>query len=207
MKVIPMLRTSLLLLVATLGLSACVDPGPMRPGADGRPVPVVYRISQSDLPRIQFRMLDSVNTLRARSGAQPLQLNPQLNAAAATHSRDMSSQGRPWLFGSDGSSPVTRVRRAGYSGRLVGELISETFETELETLNAWMGESDTRNVLLDPSARDMGFGFHQDQNGKLWWTLTLGNPFEQTPVPQFVPAPPPEPTPLAVLTSPMGGAR
>lgn len=193
-----MFRTSMFLLVAMLGLGACVDPGPMRPGADGRPVPVVYRISQSELPRIQFRMLDSVNTLRARGGLQPLQLNPQLNAAAATHSRDMSAQGRPWLFGSDGSSPVTRVRRAGYTGAMVGELISETFETELETLNAWMSESDTRAVLMNPAARDMGFGFFQDPNGKLWWTLTLGNPAVQPRVPQFVPAPPPQPLAFAV---------
>lgn len=199
-----MLRPSLLCVALAFGVSACVDPGPMREGADGRPVPVIYRISQSDLPQIQFRMLDSVNTLRARSGLQQLQLNAQLNAAAATHSRDMSAQGRPWLFGSDGSSPVTRVRRAGYSGRLVGELISETFETEIETLTAWMNDPDTRNVLLDPSARDMGFAFHQDANGKLWWTLTLGNPFEQSPVPQFVPAPAPEPEPFAALTAPAG---
>ncbi len=199
-----MLRPSLLCVALAFGVSACVDPGPMREGADGRPVPVIYRISQSDLPQIQFRMLDSINTLRARSGLQQLQLNAQLNAAAATHSRDMSAQGRPWLFGSDGSSPVTRVRRAGYSGRLVGELISETFETEIETLTAWMNDPDTRNVLLDPSARDMGFAFHQDANGKLWWTLTLGNPFEQSPVPQFVPAPAPEPEPFAALTAPAG---
>lgn len=200
-----MLRPTFLLLAVTMGLSACVDPGPMRPGADGKPVPVIYRINQADLPRIQFRILDSLNTLRARAGAQPLQLNPQLNAAAATHSRDMSVQGRPWLFGSDGSSPVTRVRRAGYTGKLVGELISETFETELETLTAWMSEADTRNVLMDPTARDMGFAFYQDPNGKLWWTLTLGNPFAQSPVPQFVPAPPPEPAPLAALAPQAAG--
>jgi uncharacterized protein YkwD len=202
-----MLRTALLMLVATIGLSACVDPGPMRPGADGKPVPVVYRISQADLPRIQFRILDSVNTLRARAGAQPLQLNQQLNAATATHSRDMSAQRRPWLFGSDGSSPVTRVRRAGYTGRLVGELISETFETELETLTAWMSEPDTRNVLMDPNARDMGFGFYQDQNGKLWWTLALGNPFEQMPAPQFVPAPPPAPIAMLPQLAPAAMVR
>jgi uncharacterized protein YkwD len=197
-----MLRPFALILIAAVGLTACVDAVPMRDGPDGRPVPVVYRISAAEFPRIQFRMLDSVNTLRARAGAPPLQLNQQLNAAAATHSRDMSAQGRPWLFGSDGSSPVTRVRRAGYTGRLVGELISETFETELETLTAWMAENETRNVILDPSARDMGFGYYQDPNGKLWWTLTLGNPFEPGLAPQFVPPPPPEPVPLATLTPP-----
>ena len=37
----------------------------------------------------------------------------------------MSAQNRPWHFGSDGSSPLVRVQRAGYRGKLLGELISE----------------------------------------------------------------------------------
>jgi uncharacterized protein YkwD len=49
----------------------------------------------------------------------------------------MSVQNRPWHFGSDGSSPLDRARRAGYTGTLLGELISETFESEVETLAAW----------------------------------------------------------------------
>ncbi len=186
-----MLRPVALLPIAALTLAACAESVPTRIGADGKPVPVIYRIGPGDLGRIQFRMLDSVNALRARAGSPPLQLNAQLNAAAATQSRDMSFQGRPWHFGSDGSSPVTRARRAGYQGRLMGELISETFETELETLAAWMAEPETRSVLMDPAARDMGFAFHQDPNGKLWWTLTTGNPFESGFTPTYDRVPPP----------------
>ncbi|MEO0569986.1 MAG: CAP domain-containing protein, partial [Pseudomonadota bacterium] len=59
-------------------------------------------------------MLDSVNSLREAAGHGPVELNSQLNAAAATHSRDMSLQNRPWHFGSDGSSPIDRVKRVGY---------------------------------------------------------------------------------------------
>ena len=88
-------------------------------------------------------MLDAVNSLRQAAGAPPVQLNAKLNAAAATHARDMSVQNRPWHFGSDGSSPIDRVARVGYPGQLVGENISETFETELETLSAWMDTPNT----------------------------------------------------------------
>jgi uncharacterized protein YkwD len=101
-------------------------------------------------------------------------LNANLNAAAATHARDMSVQNRPWHFGSDGSSPIQRAQRVGYTGQLLGELISETYETELETLAAWMENPDTRAILLQPEARDMGFGLFQEQNGKIWWTLNTG---------------------------------
>ncbi|MDK3017889.1 divisome-associated lipoprotein DalA [Pseudodonghicola flavimaris] len=135
----------------------------------------VYRIRKGDTSRIQYRMLDSVNALRQAAGAVPVTLNAQLTAAAATHSRDMSIQNRPWHFGSDGSSPIDRVRRAGYEGEMLGENISETYETELETLAAWMEQDGTRAVLLDKDAQDMGFAWFQESNGKIWWTLVMGS--------------------------------
>ena len=171
-----MSRILALLLSALLGLAACAAPlPPPQIGADGKPVPKVYRISQRDTKTIRFRMLDSVNSLRNAAGAEPLTLDERLTAAAATHARDMSVQERPWHFGSDGSSPLDRVRQAGYEGRLVGEAISETYETELETLGAWMEEDITRRVILSPEARRMGFAWHQDPGGKIWWTMTLGS--------------------------------
>ena len=163
-----------LCLSALLILSACAAPPPPQIGADGKPLPRLYRIKPGETREIQFRMLDSVNALRQAAGAAPLTLDDRLTAAAATHSRDMSVQNRPWHFGSDGSSPVDRVRRVGYTGRLIGEAISETYESELETLAAWMEEESTRSVILSPEARNMGFAWHQDPSGKIWWTLTLG---------------------------------
>jgi uncharacterized protein YkwD len=100
----------------------------------------------------------------------------------------MSIQNRPWHFGSDGSSPLDRVRRVGYGGMMLGETISETFETELETLAAWMEDEGTRAVILDGTARDMGFSYQQEGNGKLWYTLVMGGPGVQpvvSPFPQF----------------------
>ncbi|MDT8857642.1 CAP domain-containing protein [Paracoccaceae bacterium Fryx2] len=164
-------RLTALMLCATLALSACgATMGPAL-SPDGKPLPQVYRIDQGKVP---YRLLDSVNTLRSAAGSAPLTLNAQLNAAAATHSRDMSVQNRPWHFGSDGSSPLERVQRVGYTGQLSGELISETFETELETLAAWMELPDTRAIVLDPAARQLGFAWFQEPGGKIWWTLITG---------------------------------
>lgn len=127
-------------------------------------------------------MLDSVNSLRSASGQAPVELNAELNAAAATHARDMAIQNRPWHFGSDGSSPIDRVERVGFQGVLVGENISETYETELETLGAWMEKPDTRRIILSPEADSLGFAWFQEDNGKIWWTMVMGNsqPFATT---------------------------
>lgn len=175
-------------------VAACSSGTSARIGPDGLPLPQVYKINASDTDDIQFRMLDSVNTLRQAAGVSAVELNAQLNAAAATHSRDMSAQNRPWLFGSDGSSPLDRARRVGFRGQIVGENISESYETEIETLAAWMNQADTRAVILDPKARHMGFAWFQEPAGKLWWTLNMGTAPNfaqsaptsfQTPAPAF----------------------
>jgi hypothetical protein len=44
----------------------------------------------------------------------------------------------------------------------------------LETLSFWMSKKDTRDVILDPRARDMGFAWYQEPQGKIWWTLLTG---------------------------------
>jgi len=160
-------------------LAACAAPPPApqaRVGADGRPVAVVYRITPAEAQRIPTRMRDAVSTLRGARGLSPVELNAQLTSAAATHSRDMSAQRRAWLFGSDGSSPIQRVERVGYAGRFLGEVVSETYESELETLAGWMEARETRAMLLNPAVREIGFAWHQDADGKLWWTMTMGTP-------------------------------
>jgi len=179
-----MARILAFLFSALMLLSACAEPPPPPAlGADGKPLPRVYHIRPGQTAEIQFRVLDAVNALRNAAGQPPVELDARLTAAAATHSRDMSVQNRPWHFGSDGSSPIDRVRRVGYDGRLVGENISETYEDELKTLEAWMQDENTRRVILSPEADEMGFAWLQEDNGKLWWTLVMGNSADTEPAP------------------------
>ena len=165
-------RTMIFGLVGT-AVSACATTN--RPlGPDGFPLPTAYIIAPGEEATVKFRMLDSVNALRQAWRLAPVALDAQLNAAAATHARDMSIQNRPWLFGADGSSPVLRARRAGFQGRFLGETISESYESEIATLTAWMNDERTRAVIMDPDARLMGFSWFQESAGKLWWVLNMG---------------------------------
>lgn len=163
-----MKKLSVLALCGAIALSACGTGQSVQSG------PGMYRISSADEAAVTYRVLDSVNTLRQARGLGPLSLNAELTAAAATHSRDMSVQNRPWHFGSDGSSPLVRAQRAGYRGKLLGENISETYQTELETVANWMGKPDTRDVALNPAATDLGFSWYQESSGKIWWTMVTG---------------------------------
>lgn len=169
-----MRRRAMVMGLALAGLAACGRPPAAALGPDGLPLPTIYRIAPEDEAQIGYRLLESVNTLRTAAGAGPVALDPALNAAAATHSRDMSVQNRPWHFGSDGSSPLDRLARVGYRGGLIGEVISETYETELVTLAAWMEDPLTRAVILDARATRLGLSWFQEPSGKIWWTMVLG---------------------------------
>jgi uncharacterized protein YkwD len=164
----------LLLSAGLLVLAACETPTTTTLGDGTTGVAKVFRINGRKAQQVPYRMLDSINALREAAGAPPLSLDPKLTAAAKTHANDMMTQNRPWHFGSDGSSPLQRVQRTGYTGAMLGETISETFESDIETLAAWMEQRDTRNVILDKRATHLGIGWAQEPNGKLWWTLVMG---------------------------------
>lgn len=166
-----MLRLMIILSAVAGFLTAC-DQGP-RVNENGDVVRVFW-IDDGDTAEIQYRHLDAVNAVRQANGLTPVRLSPELNAAAKTHAIDMSRQNRPWHFGSDGSSPLDRIARVGYPGEFVSENISETFEDDLMTLNAWMDDPQTRAAILRPDARFIGLSWHQENSGKIWWVQIFG---------------------------------
>lgn len=158
--------TTLLLILA---VASCTTT-PSDPNAQ-----TIFRIRPGMADDIQLRHIDSVNALREAQGLPPLQLSSALTAAAKTHALDMSRQARPWHFGSDGSSPLDRVARTGYSGAFLSENLSESFESDLETLEAWMRDPVTRKGILSPEARYLGISWHQEPVGKIWWVQVIGS--------------------------------
>ena len=86
----------------------------------------------------------------------------------------MSVQQRAWHFGSDTTSPQDRAARAGYFGVIKGENIAENYSREDELLQTWMSDPETRRLMFAPDARDIGFGWYQEQDGRLWWVQVIG---------------------------------
>lgn len=70
---------------------------------------------------------------------------------------------------------MDRARRAGFSGNVLGELVSETYESEVQTIATWMGNSAQRALLLDPEAQRIGIGVFQEPGNRLWWTMTIAD--------------------------------
>lgn len=171
-----MLKFKVVAVACLLALSACAPRSlpPQMPVVAQEPE-IPGQITEAEAAAIPVRVLQQINTLRGNISLPPLMLSPQLSAAALAHARDMSAQNRAWHWGSDGSSPVDRARRQGYNGMLVGENISESYENDMQTLAAWMGVRDTRDVIMDRGATQLGFAWYQEPSGKVWWTLLTGS--------------------------------
>lgn len=161
-----------------LTLSACAQFNPSTPprlDETGASVQGIYPVTPENIDRVRERALETVNNTRVASGLAPVVLDPALVSAADGHSRSMAEQRRAWHFGPDGSSPMDRARRAGFVGVVQGELVSETYESEVQAIATWMGTSSQRAILLNSTARRMGIGVYQEPNNKLWWTLTVAD--------------------------------
>ncbi|WP_294929018.1 CAP domain-containing protein [uncultured Paracoccus sp.] len=168
-----MLKLKSLAFTSLLALAACQPIGPHQIGPDGQPGG--SGLGGREAAQVHDRMLEQINQLRSNIGASPMVRNTQLDSAASAHARDMAAQNRAWHFGSDGTSPLDRVRRAGFMGTLIGENISETYEKDIETLNAWMQTRQTRDIIMDTRASQLGVGWFEESGGKLWWVLITGS--------------------------------
>lgn len=163
-----MLRALFALLAAAMLVSACATT-PADP--NGR---TIFWIKERDAAEIQRRHVEAVNAVRQAQGLSPLEWSPALAAAARRHAEDIARQNRPWHFGSDGSSPLDRVAASGFEGRFLAENLSETFENDMETLEAWMRDPVTRAGMMLPEARYIGLGWYQEPTGKIWWVQDIG---------------------------------
>lgn len=119
---------------------------------------------------IAFRRLGA-----ARRDAQlpALTLQPVLVQVAWRHVLHMESSGVTSHTGTDGSDPVARARRAGYSGRVLGEVLAETRHST-GTVGAWLEHEPTRSVLLNREASDAGISVIRGLEGRIWWSVLVG---------------------------------
>jgi uncharacterized protein YkwD len=113
----------------------------------------------------QAVVLCLLNNERAKAGLIALRLDPQLTAASLAHSQDMVANTFFAHESPSGSSPVSRMRAAGYipsSGAWqVGENIawgSGSYGSLGSIMQAWMNSPPHRENILDPAFRDVGVG-------------------------------------------------
>lgn len=120
---------------------------------------------------------DMINQYRKDKGLKPLKLNAELTAAAKNHSRDLAKWDRISHYGSDGSNPWDRVKRAGYKAKLTAENVGTGQVTFDEVMKGWKESPGHNKNLLLADAEHMGIALVQDPKSefKSFWTLVLGS--------------------------------
>jgi uncharacterized protein YkwD len=124
------------------------------------------------------RARELVNAYRREKGLRPLKLQPALTEAARAHARDLAKWDRISHFGSDGSNPWDRVKRAGYNARLAAENVGTGQVTIEEVIKGWKASPGHNKNLLLPEAEHMGIALVQDSKTefKTFWTLVIASP-------------------------------
>ena len=121
---------------------------------------------------------DLINAYRKQNGLKPLKLSAALTEAAKNHSRDLAKWDRISHYGSDGSNPWDRVKRAGYNAKLTAENVGTGQITIDEVMKGWQTSPGHNKNLLLADASDMGIALVQDNKTefKTFWTLVVGSP-------------------------------
>ena len=146
------------LIVALLCLAVPAQANAECAGADLRP-------SSENLREVRSSVLCLLNRERGARGLGKLRANTKLRRAAERHSRNMTAQDFFSHVSPAGSTPIQRVKAAGYlSGATswtVGENIAwgqQRLSTPGEILESWMKSPAHRANILNRSFRHVGIG-------------------------------------------------
>ena len=129
----------------------------------------------SDPAKVRSEMLARANAERAAAGLPPLVLDTRLNDAAQRHAEDMLLRSYYSHSSLEGSSPGDRVRKSGYTPRLVGENIARGALSVNEVMDNWMASREHRNNLLHPGFTDLGVGVAVGRNSVGYTVLWVQN--------------------------------
>ncbi len=120
---------------------------------------------------------DAINAYRKTKGLKPLKLDAELTTAARGHAQDLAKWDRISHYGSDGSNPWDRVKRAGYNAKLAAENVGTGQASFAEVLKGWQDSPGHNKNLLQAEANHMGIALVQDPKTefKTFWTLVIGS--------------------------------
>ena len=130
----------------------------------------------------QEQMLDSVNSIRAGKSLTPLKICRPLVKAAQNYAKKMALQDFLDHTGKDGSTPGTRIQKAGYdwvnsrNGSMIAENIAAGQNSVLEVMRGWSKSRSHYKNMMTPEFTHVGFGVAVNPNSKYkkYWVQNFG---------------------------------
>lgn len=101
-------------------------------------------------------VLQLVNAEREKAGCSALHENAQLTAAAKVFAEDAAKNNLTTHTGSDGSTPQTRIKEAGYNAGPSGENMSWGKPDAKGVVDGWMGSGGHKGNIVNCSYTDAG---------------------------------------------------
>ncbi len=120
------------------------------------------------MTKAEKKVLSLANAERAKKGCKPLKGNNRLALAARRHSKDMAVNHYFSHDSQDGTSPWTRIKRAGYKNP-GAENIAYGYPSAQAVMKAWMKSPGHRANILNCKLKAMGTGRY-----KTYWTQDFG---------------------------------
>jgi uncharacterized protein YkwD len=163
--------TTLLATAVAAAVTGVMLPGP----AAATPQAAAPQSQAAAATPVEAEVVRLTNRARARHGCRAVRTDGRLTTAARRHSIDMARNNFFNHTGSDGSDFVVRARRAGYR-HAMAENIAQGQRTAAEVVQAWMGSTGHRRIILNCSAKAVGVGVARDRDGSgtLLWTQVFG---------------------------------
>lgn len=114
-----------------------------------------------------------LNNLRIGNGLTTVSYDARLDAAAQAHADDMSRNDYFSHTGLNRSTPLARIRAAGYAPRAYGEAIAGRQPTQQDALTDWINSPPHNEILNGAEFEDFGFGT-AGSGRSARWVLIMG---------------------------------
>ena len=130
----------------------------------------------------QEQMLVSINSIRAEKSLTPLKMCRPLVKAAQAYATIMASQDFLDHRGKDGSTPGSRIQKAGYDwmnpkkGSMIAENIAAGQNSVQEVMRGWSKSKSHYKNMVTPEFTHVGFGMTVNERAKYkkYWVQNLG---------------------------------
>ncbi|MEG2380263.1 MAG: stalk domain-containing protein, partial [Oscillospiraceae bacterium] len=110
------------------------------------------------------------NVEREKQGLDALTWDDDVAKVAQAYSENMATNYFLAHEGTDGSTPVSRIKDAGISYKALGENVGMGTETAKDIVKEWMNSEGHKANILNPDYTHLGVGVSRGDNGYLFWT-------------------------------------
>lgn len=176
----PSFRLLTCLLLPALALAGCQSEPP-------RAVqPTFYQDLASPGAQVdQQKALAMINEYRAKSGAGPLRLDPELGRIARSYAATMAAADRMSHQVTAADKLGERLRAEGYAFAAAGENIAAGYRTLAEAFSGWRQSPPHDRGMKDKDMTLMGIGTAVNPNSKykVFWCLIFARPKDVVGVP------------------------